>query len=78
MKHNVDAKGEAIVCPFFRWTDNNHIACEGVATSSSVSINFNGRSKVEAYKERFCRDINGYRRCHLCKMLLEKYADDGK
>jgi hypothetical protein len=78
MKRNADPKEKAIVCPFFKWTDNNHIACEGVETSSSVSLNFNGRGKVEAYKERFCRDIDGYRRCRFCKMLLEKYADDGK
>lgn len=78
MKHNVDTKEKTVVCPFFVWTDNNHIACEGVGTSSSVSLNFNGRKKVDAHKERYCRSIDGYKDCRVCKMIMEGYADDGK
>lgn len=78
MKRNVNHKEVLIVCPFFKWTDNNHIACEGVESASTVSLNFGDPNEENAYKDRYCRNIDGYKDCRLCGMLLKKWADDGK
>ena len=78
MRRNVDTNEKSIVCPFFKWTDNNHIACEGVCLANTVSLNFGNPNDETAYKNRFCRSIDGYKECRICEMLMVKYEDDGK
>ena len=69
---------KTIVCPFLKWVDENHIACEGVDLTDTVCLNFSDSKKSTAYKNRYCRSMNGYKECRICKMLEEKWADDGK
>lgn len=77
MKKNVP-KEVLIVCPFFKYSDGNHITCEGVCLKNTISLNFENPQGKENYKNRYCRDMPGYHNCRVCEMLEEKWADDGK
>ena len=67
---------KAIVCPFYRGFDPYRISCEGVTEDSSIKVTFGNPEKAKAYKDCFCRDIDGYRRCRISEMLMGKYADE--
>lgn len=64
-----------IVCPFYRGTDPYHIFCEGVTEDTSLKVTFGDPKKTSMYKECFCRNIDGYKRCRISEMLERKYAD---
>ena len=67
---------KAIVCPFYRCSDPYYICCEGVTNDSSIKVTFGIPEKVNLYKDCFCRNIDGYRRCKVSDMLTRKYADE--
>lgn len=78
MKRDVNPKEVLIVCPFFKYSDMHHIACEGVCPGNTVSLNFENPHDKNVYKDEYCRDIHGYHYCRVCEMLEAKYADDGR
>ena len=66
---------KAVVCPFYRFSDHYHICCEGVSEDTSIKVTFGDPKKTENYKNCFCRNIDGYKRCRVSDMLTRKYAD---
>lgn len=69
---------QLVVCPFYKYAESQRIGCEGVCPGSTVSLNFENPNDELAYKNNYCRNINRYRHCRVCEMLMEKYGDDGK
>ena len=78
MRRNVDTKDGDVVCPFFKWADRNHVACEGVCQGNTTSLVFGDPNTKKKYMDDYCTNIDGYKDCCVCEMLMEKYADDGK
>ena len=64
------------VCPFFRKNDPNRIRCEGLEKHSTINLVFEDTKKQKEYLREHCCDIEGYKRCHICEMLLKKYEVD--
>lgn len=67
---------KAIVCPFYRASDPYHVCCEGITKDSSIKVTFGNSDKTTMYKDCFCRNIDGYKRCKINEMLERKYVDD--
>lgn len=71
-----DSNDKSVICPFFRYSDQHNICCEGVSTDSSIKVTFGDPRSKASYKDDFCRDINSYKECRVCKMLFRKHGVD--
>ena len=76
MKRRVDTTDKSVVCPFFKWSDKNHIGCEGVSVGNTVSLVFGDPNRRNEYKIRHCRSLERYKSCRVCQMLMGKYCDE--
>lgn len=63
------------VCPFFKvgkLTNNiYHISCEPPKGASTIKLGFYGQ-KLNTWRSKYCRNINGYHECPIAKILLEQ------
>ena len=66
MYDDVDAK-----CPFFQFSGNRRITCEGIMGSSMTIVEFRNKDKRNQHRRKFC-DAK-YQNCEICKMLEKKY-----
>ncbi len=67
----VDSK---VVCPYYKWSDSNKIACEGIEKGSAINITFGSKIKKKEHMLIYCCDINKYKQCTICSMLNRKYG----
>ena len=72
-----DIKDKSVVCPFYKWADQNRIGCEGVSDDNTVSLIFGDTNKRTQYKVTFCRSMERYGSCRVYQMLMRKYVDEG-
>ena len=65
-----------VVCPYYHAHDNNRIRCEGTDLKNTNTINlvFSDVNELKKYTIKYCNDIDGYKRCMICKALNEKYG----
>ena len=66
------------VCPFFRIGKMRgniyHISCEPPKGVDSFQIGFYGQ-KLNTWRSKYCRNMDGYKDCPIAKMLLNEYSD---
>lgn len=69
-----------VKCPYYIGNTNtymtklNQIRCEGIEKDSSISLSFETKAQEQAYREKFCHDIQGYHNCLICKALNRKWG----
>lgn len=64
-----------VVCPYYRRHNDNRICCEGTDETNTINLVFEDTRRQKEYGIIFCNDINGYRRCMVCRMLESKYPE---
>ena len=62
------------LCPFFRYSGERKISCEGIADGCVTNIVFVNKAKRDLHREVFCD--HHYKNCEIHKMLEEKYAEE--
>lgn len=69
-----------VVCPYYiedlPQADKRRIVCEGVSGASQLRLVFDDKESYREHKLTFCRNIDGFYNCPVCKVLAAKYADD--
>jgi translation initiation factor 2 beta subunit (eIF-2beta)/eIF-5 len=65
-----------VVCPYYHRHDDNRICCEGTGLKNTNTINlvFVNNKTLKEYTTKYCNDIEGYKRCMICRALNEKYG----
>lgn len=69
-------------CPYYigsshtYMTKANQIRCEGVVEGCVVSITFDTKAKEQAYRARYCNNLQGYHNCLICKAIDRKWGVD--
>jgi hypothetical protein len=61
------------VCPFYKHETEVTVSCEGIIGARAVVIKFGDPNKAWSHKENYCKDMDGYQRCAICKALMEKW-----
>lgn len=61
------------VCPFFRYSNERKISCEGITDGCVTNIEFNSKKKRDLHRRVFCNAK--YKNCEIHKMLEEKYEE---
>ena len=63
-----------VACPYYHRHDDNRICCEGTDSKNSINLVFGDQKKLKEYNILFCNDVNGYKKCIICKALNSKYG----
>lgn len=63
-----------VVCPFYHRHDDNRICCEGTTSKNTINLVFVDSNKLKAYTFKYCNDIEGYKKCLICRALNSKYG----
>lgn len=50
------------------------IRCEGVSKSNVITLTFDSKEKLNAYKKAFCYSIHNCRKCLIHQTLNRKYG----
>lgn len=61
------------VCPFYRRHNDNRICCEGTDKTNTINLVFEDSKQLKEYAERHCDNIQGHKRCLVCRALNSKY-----
>jgi hypothetical protein len=62
------------VCPYYHRHDDNRICCEGTDSKNTINLVFGDKKKLKDYNINFCNDVEGYKKCLICKALNLKYG----
>lgn len=65
-----------VLCPFFKYDDNQRITCEGIIPHSNIRHIFHSPAAYNKHMTEFC--CNRYRDCEIAKLVDEKYDDQGR
>lgn len=68
-------KSKYVVCPFYKKHENNHIVCEGTESSNTIHLTFGAKENAISYTKRYCNNIERYKHCCICTMLMMKYDE---
>lgn len=76
-RHNIFAD-KNVVCPFYKWQDNQKICCEGIVDNSTLHLAF--ASPADRLKQvvKHCNSMDRYPTCPVAKMLNEMYEQEGE
>ena len=66
-----------LVCPYYRRTTPNRICCEGIGKRNTINIVFEDTYGNDKYKEAYCKSLENYKKCRVCRMLDQMYAEEG-
>ena len=69
-----DYLSKYVVCPYYHRNDDNRICCEGTSSKNTINLVFEDSKKLKNYTTNFCSDIQGYKKCLICKALDFKYG----
>ena len=66
-----------VVCPYYvedlPQEKTRRIACEGVGGAFQLRLVFDDRDAFIAHKRTYCRNMNRFADCPVCRILTEKY-----
>ena len=60
-------------CPFFRFSTDKKVVCEGITDSCSTALEFSKGEGKRLHRNLFCDDR--YENCEIYRMLEEKYEE---
>ena len=65
-----------VACPYYHRHDDNRICCEGTDSKNTNTINlvFGDNKELKKYNIKYCNDVDGYKKCLVCKALNLKYG----
>lgn len=63
------------VCPFYKHETDTAIVCEGLCEARAVALKFGDANAAYLHKEDYCKDMDGYKMCPICKALMEKWEE---
>ena len=64
-----------VACPYYHRHDDNRICCEGTNSNNTINLVFGNVNKLKIHTIRYCNDVDGYKKCLICKALDIKYGE---
>lgn len=71
-RYNVSSEA---ICPFYKGENRSIIYCEGVQDNSSIQLAFPGSARK--YRNDYCCESAGWKRCLIAQTLWRKYDKEG-
>ena len=70
-KHRED---KYAVCPYYKWTTRNCIACEGMPGASSIQNTFPDQQELRVHRDKYCR--KNWSACPIAAAKNRRYGYD--